>query len=62
VLVTGANWSGPIRHFRLVLERTKPRQKISLCLDGLERTSATTLQLDRKDFTPAEDLNVLFID
>jgi hypothetical protein len=62
VLTTGANWSGPIRHFRLVLERIKPRQRISLCLDGLERTSPTTFQLDRKDFTPTEDLNVVFIE
>lgn len=62
VLTTGANWSGPIRHFHLVLKKKKAQQKVSLCLDGLVKTSPTTFELDQRDFTPTADLQLIFFE
>ncbi len=34
VLVTGANWAGPIKDFRLVVDKGKPGNLISFCATG----------------------------
>jgi len=53
---------GPIGRFRLILKKTKPGQRISLCMDGLVKKSATTFELTARDFVPTEDLPVAFLD
>ncbi|WP_341206942.1 DUF4424 family protein [uncultured Psychrosphaera sp.] len=59
VLVTGANWNGPIGHFRLEIT-TDGRQIVDTCFDGLERVSDTSLVFEATDFTPTENLSVTF--
>lgn len=59
ILVTGANWSGPIGHFRLEIS-TDGRQIVDTCFDGLERVSDTSLVFEATDFTPTENLSVTF--
>ena len=59
VLVTGANWNGPIGHFRLEIS-TDGRQIVDACFDGLERVSDTSLVFEATNFTPTENLSVTF--
>jgi len=59
ILVTGANWSGPIGHFRLEIS-TDGRQIVNTCFDGLERVSDTSLVFEATDFTPTQNLSVTF--
>ena len=59
VLVTGANWSGPIEQFRLEID-TKNRQIINTCFDGLQRVSDTSLVFEATNYVPTQNLDVQF--
>jgi hypothetical protein len=61
VLTTGANWKGTIEKFKLSLVKAKPAEKISLCIPDTKRVSPTTFVVERSNFTPTEDLRVLFV-
>jgi Domain of unknown function (DUF4424) len=61
VLRTGANWRGPIRRFRLVVELERPRDLIATCFKGLRRTSPTQWGMVRRNYMPSEDLHLVFI-
>lgn len=61
ILKSGANWKGPIRKFKLTLVKANPKDKISICLPDTRKASPTTFVVERTDFTPTEDLKVLFI-
>lgn len=62
VLKTGANWKGPIRDFRLVVDKGYPDSLVSFCAEGLRKISATQFEARRHNFTPATDLNILIVD
>lgn len=62
VLKTGANWKGPIKDFRLVVDKGKPDSLVSFCADGVKKISPTQFEVRRKDFTPDRDLDVLIVD
>jgi hypothetical protein len=61
VLRTGANWRGPIGRFRLIVEQAQPHDLIATCFKGLRRIAPTRWEMVRRNFTPSEDLNILFI-
>jgi len=61
ILKSGANWKGPIQKFKLTLVKRTPKDKISLCMPDTEKASPTTFVVERTDFTPTEDLQVLFV-
>jgi len=61
VLSTGANWAGPIRRFRLTIDKGAPDAIVSLCFDGVKRTGPTTFVFERTDFTPQGDLRLLIL-
>ena len=53
---TGANWSGPIRHFRLTVDKGRPENLVSFCWDGeVKKTSPTTFEMEATDFYPPWD-------
>ena len=62
VLITGANWAGPIGRFRLTVDKAKPQRLLSTCLAGLKKTGATTWSLDRRNFTPTENIRLMLIE
>lgn len=62
VLTSGANWAGPIRDFRLVVDKGDPNSLVSFCGDGVERLDSTRFEMRRRDFVPKSDLNVLIVD
>jgi hypothetical protein len=63
ILVTGNNWKGPIGHFHMTLDKEKPDNVLSLCLDGdLKKTGPTTFEATRENFAPAHDIHLLVLE
>ena len=62
VLTTANNWRGTIGEFRLVIDKGKPRNLVSLCRDGIKKTGPTTFEYRSKEFVPQNDLKVLIIE
>lgn len=62
ILKTGANWAGPIKKFRLVVDKGNPGSLVSFCMDGVTKISPTQFEVVRTDFEPTKDLEILLID
>lgn len=60
-LTTAAGWAGPIRRFRLTLDKGRPESLVTLCWSGLRKTSPTTFVFEAADFVPERDLAVAFV-
>ena len=60
-LSPGANWKGPIGRFRLTVDKGYPDRLVSLCMDGLTKTSPTTFEVIKTNYEPTRDLDVLFV-
>ncbi len=62
ILLTANNWQGPIKSFELTIKKQQPTQIMSLCFDGeLTKIDPLTFKFRAKDFTPRQDLNILFL-
>jgi len=61
ILSTGANWSGPIGNFRLVVDKGDPSNLVSFCGDGVKKIGPTQFEMKKSDFVPDGDLNVLIL-
>ena len=61
ILTTGANWRGPIGDFRLTVEKPSAEALVSFCATRVTKTSPTTFEVRHKDFTPTEDLHILWV-
>jgi len=57
ILTTGANWRGPIGHFRLEIFDENPLL-ISTCFEGLERVAENRYAFEAYDYVPTENLSV----
>lgn len=62
VLRSGANWAGPIRDFRLVVDKGNPRSLISFCGTGVRRLDERRFEVRYRNFTPDRDLDILIVD
>lgn len=61
VLRTANSWAGPIGRFSLTLDKGDPGNVISLCADGVKKTGPTTFVIEKTDYTPDRDLEVLVV-
>lgn len=61
VLRTANSWAGPIKHFRLTLDKGAKDRVISLCATGLVKTGPTTFVMEKTDFVPDRDLEIILI-
>jgi hypothetical protein len=61
ILTTGANWAGPIKNFRLVVDKGQEDWLTSFCADNVKKISPTAFEVRIKDFTPERDLKILMI-
>jgi Domain of unknown function (DUF4424) len=59
VLRPGANWQGPIKEFRLIVDKESPNNLVSFCMDGVKKISPTQYEVRKTNFTPARDLQIL---
>lgn len=62
VLSSGRNWRGPIKDFRLVVDKGKPENLVSFCMDGVKKISPTQFEVRRKNFEPKGDLEILIVE
>lgn len=61
ILRTGANWSGPIKEFRLVVDKGSPDSLISFCGEGVKKIGPTQFEMRKTDFSPNGNLSVLIL-
>jgi hypothetical protein len=61
VLKTGANWAGPIKDFKLVVDKGKPDRLVSFCGDNIVKISPTAFQISAKNYTPNKNLRILIV-
>ena len=61
VFATGASAFGPVKDFRLVVDKGRPERLVSFCLDNVKKIAPTTFEVRMKDFTPERDLKILLI-
>lgn len=61
VLRTANSWAGPIGKFTLTLDKGDPKNVISLCADGVKKTGPTTFVVEKTDYAPDRDLDVLIV-
>jgi Domain of unknown function (DUF4424) len=59
VLRTANSWAGPIKRFKLTLDKGAPENIISLCAEGIKKTGPTTFVMEKTDFVPDRDLEIL---
>jgi len=61
ILTTGGNWAGPIKTFRLVVDKEKPENLVSFCAEGVRKISPTQFEWVQTDFNPTRDLKILIV-
>lgn len=61
ILESGANWSGPIADFRLVIDKGATDSLVSFCGDGVKKIAPTQFELRKRNFTPDGNLAVLIL-
>jgi Domain of unknown function (DUF4424) len=61
VLKTGANWSGPIKDFRLVVDKGAADSLVSFCGDDVKPLGETQVEVKKTDYTPDGNLSILIL-
>jgi hypothetical protein len=61
ILKTGSNWSGPIRDFRLVIDKGEPENLISFCGEDVKSIGDTKLEMRKSDYAPDGNLSILIL-
>ncbi len=61
VLRTANSWAGPIGRFTLTLDKGDPKNVISLCAEGVKKTGPTTFVVEKTNYSPDQDLEVLIV-
>lgn len=61
VLKTGANWAGPIKDFRMIVDTRKPDLLVSFCADDIKPITKSAVEVRAKDFTPSRDVKILIV-
>ena len=61
VLRTANSWAGPIGKFTLTLDKGDPANVISLCAEGVKKTGPTTFVIEKTDYAPDRDLEILTV-
>jgi hypothetical protein len=58
VLTTAANWRGPIKKFKMTLDKLDKENYLATCWEDLKKISDTQYVSEKTDFTPTKDLKV----
>jgi hypothetical protein len=61
VLITGANWAGPIGDFKMTVDKGNAANMVSFCGDNVQKLGPTTFQVHYRNFTPKQDVGVLIL-
>ncbi len=60
-LTTGAYWARPIGEFTLTVDKGAPQNLVTFCGKDVRKIGPTTFQMKKKDFYPAENLEILVL-
>lgn len=60
ILKTANNWKGPISDFKLIINKTRTDEIVSLCFPGKPKKVGNSIMFSIKDFVPEDDLVVFF--
>lgn len=61
ILTTANTWKGPIRRFRLTVNKGNSANLVSFCASGVRKTGPTTFTVEATDYRPERDLSVLVV-
>lgn len=61
ILSTGANWNGPIGRFSLTIDKGRPENYVSFCGESVKKIAPTTFRMEKTDFWPERELDILFL-
>ena len=61
ILKTGANWLGTIGKFRLTVDKGSADNLVRFCMDGVRKVSPTQFVVEKQDFYPEKNLDILFL-
>jgi Domain of unknown function (DUF4424) len=61
ILTSGATWEGPIKDFRLVVDKAKPDALVSFCGEGVKKIAPTQFEVRKTNFEPSRDLDVMIV-
>jgi hypothetical protein len=61
ILKTAANWSGPIKEFRLVVDKGEPDNLLSFCGEDIKKIGDTQFEVKKADFLPDGNLAILIL-
>jgi hypothetical protein len=61
VLRTANSWAGPIGKFKLTVDKGRPENVVSFCADGVTKTGPTTFVVEKTDYVPEKDLQILIV-
>ena len=61
ILKTAANWSGPIKEFRLVVDKGDADNLVSFCGEDVKKISDTQSEVKKTDFVPDGNLAILIL-
>ena len=61
ILTTGANWSGPIKDFRLVVDKESTNNLVSFCAQGVRKIGPTQVEIRISNFMPTSNLSILIL-
>lgn len=59
VLRTANSWAGPIGKFRLTIDKGAEENIVSLCAEGVKKTGPTTFVVEKANYSPDRDLQIL---
>ena len=62
ILSSGANWKGPIKDFRLVVDKGTAFNFVSFCMDGVTKISPTQFEVRKTNFEPKNDLQIIILE
>ncbi len=61
ILTTAKTWKGPIGKFRLTVDKGSEKNAVSFCMDGVTKTGPTTFTVEKTNFSPDKDLEILIV-
>jgi hypothetical protein len=62
ILKTAGTWRGPIGRFRMTVDKSDPHDIVSFCATGVKKTSPTTFVVEKRNYSPRDDIRILFAD
>ncbi|WP_374309024.1 DUF4424 family protein [Methylocella sp.] len=60
-LTQGAASAGPVKSFRLHVDKGRPDRLVSFCFDNVRKVSPTAFEAQAENFTPTRDLKILLV-